>query len=81
MDRGTKVRTSVLFLALINQFLVSAGLNPVPGSEELWGEIIAWGITAAVAVWTWFRNNYVTWKGKQQQEVLEQRGLTKKGGK
>ncbi|RQW19918.1 phage holin [Bacillus sp. C1-1] len=77
MDKGTKVRTTVLFLALINQFLVSAGLNPVPGSEELWGEMIAWGITAAVAVWTWFRNNYVTWRGKRQKQELVKAGLVK----
>ncbi|KQL57248.1 MULTISPECIES: phage holin [Bacillaceae] len=77
MDKGTKVRTTVLFLALINQFLVSAGLNPVPGSEELWGEMIAWGITAAVAVWTWFRNNYVTWRGKRQKQELVKAGLAK----
>ncbi len=77
MDKGTKVRTTVLFLALLNQFLVSAGLNPVPGSEELWGEMIAWGITAAVAVWTWFRNNYVTWRGKRQKQELVRAGLVK----
>ncbi|MCA1184798.1 phage holin, partial [Bacillus licheniformis] len=25
----------------------------------------------------WFKNNYVTGKGKQQKEVLKQKGLTK----
>ncbi|TWL34653.1 hypothetical protein CHCC15543_3182 [Bacillus licheniformis] len=31
-------------------------------------------ITSVVA---WFKNNYVTGKGKQQKEVLKQKGLTK----
>ncbi|MED1192968.1 phage holin, partial [Bacillus paralicheniformis] len=25
----------------------------------------------------WYKNNYVTGKGKQQKEVLKQKGLTK----
>ncbi|MGM1028194.1 MAG: phage holin, partial [Bacillota bacterium] len=31
-------------------------------------------ITSLVA---WYKNNYVTDKGKQQKEVLKQKGLTK----
>lgn len=77
MDKGTVIRTTVLVLALVNQFLVTAGLNPIPGSEQLWGEIIAFGLTAAVAVWTWFKNNYVTAKGKKQKEQLQKVGLAK----
>ncbi|WBX78690.1 phage holin [Virgibacillus salarius] len=30
MDRGTLIRTIVLVLALINQFLIAADLNPIP---------------------------------------------------
>jgi len=77
MDRGTLIRTAVLVLALINQFLVTAGLNPIPGSEDAWGEFITWVITAATATWAWFKNNYVTAKGKKQREVLKAKGLTK----
>ena len=56
MDNGTKIRSIVLFLALLNQFLVSTGLNPIPGSEEQWGEVTSWGFTAIAAVWAWFMN-------------------------
>lgn len=75
MDTGTKIRSIVLFLALLNQFLVSTGLNPIPGSEEIWGEVISWIFTAVAAVWAWFMNNYLTWKGKRQKEALERQGL------
>lgn len=75
IDTGTKVRSIVLFLALLNQLLVSTGLNPIPGSEELWGEVISWIITAAAATWAWFMNNYLTWKGKRQREALDREGL------
>lgn len=77
MDKGTIVRTVVLFLVLINQLLVSTGLNPIPGTEEQWGEIVSTIITAIVASWAWFKNNYVTTKGKKQREVLKKEGLTK----
>lgn len=75
MDRGTLVRTVVLILALANQFLVTTGLNPIPGTEEMWGEVITMIITAAASVWAWFKNNYVTYKGKLQREELREKGL------
>lgn len=77
MDKGTLIRTIVLVLALINQFLIAAGLNPIPGTEEVWGEVISTVFTAAIAIWSWFKNNYVTAKGKKQKEVLKKEGLTK----
>lgn len=76
MDRGTLIRTIVLVVALINQFLVAAGLNPIPGSEEAWGEVIATVFTFVAAAIAWFKNNYITAKGKKQKEVLKREGLT-----
>jgi len=76
-DKGTIVRTVVLVLALINQVLVATGLNPIPGTEETWGETVSGIITAIVAVWTWFKNNYVTATGKKQKKELKAKGLTK----
>ncbi|MCT1577524.1 phage holin [Oceanobacillus kimchii] len=77
MDKETLTRTIVLFLALINQFLVTFGLNPIPGTEQLWGEVITMIITAAAATWAWFKNNYVTARGKSQKEVLQRNSLIK----
>ncbi|WP_200416275.1 phage holin [Virgibacillus salexigens] len=78
MDKATLVRTLVLFLALANQFLVTFGLNPIPGTEEAWGEIITMIITAAASAWAWFKNNYVTAKGGLQKKALQAQGLIKK---
>jgi len=77
MDKGTIVRSVVLLLALANQFLIAAGLNPIPGTEESWGEIVSSVFTAVVAAWAWFKNNYVTAKGKKQKEVLQREKLIK----
>lgn len=77
MDQGTIIRTIVLIIAVVNQFLVSAGLYEIPGTAEeqtLFISTVFTTITAAVA---WFKNNYVTHKGKNQKEVLKRNGLAK----
>lgn len=75
-DRGTLIRTIVLFIALVNQFLIAADLNPIPGTEELWGEVLATIFTWVAAAVAWFKNNYITAKGRKQKEVLKREGLT-----
>ncbi|SFM36454.1 holin, SPP1 family [Gracilibacillus orientalis] len=75
MDKGAIVRTAVLVIALINQVLVATGLNPISGSEDVWGEAISSAITVGAAVWAWFKDNAVTARGKYQQQVLKDKGL------
>ncbi|TCT23401.1 SPP1 family holin [Melghiribacillus thermohalophilus] len=76
MDKATLVRTIVLAIALFNQVLIATGLNPIPGTEEKWGEIVSSVFTFVAAAVSWFKNNYVTAKGRQQKEVLKRAGLT-----
>ncbi|CAM5203696.1 phage holin [Bacillus licheniformis] len=83
-DKGTVVRTVLLFIALVNQTLIMFGKAALPISEDqvntladalyVVGSTIFTIVTTLVA---WFKNNYVTGKGKQQKEVLKQKGLTK----
>ncbi|WP_339205799.1 phage holin [Bacillus sp. FSL W8-1143] len=83
-DKGTVVRTVLLFMALINQALIMFGKPVLPIEEDqvtsladtlyLAGSMIFTIVTTLVA---WFKNNYVTSKGKQQKKVLKQEGLTK----
>lgn len=84
LDKGTVIRTVLLFMALINQALILFGKPILPISEDqvtsltetlyLAGSMI---FTIATTLAAWFKNNYVTDKGKQQKEVLKQKGLTK----
>ncbi|MBM6846090.1 phage holin [Bacillus sp. C1(2022)] len=84
LDKGTVVRTVLLFIALVNQTLIVFGKPVLPISEDqintladalyLAGSTIFTIVTTLVA---WYKNNYVTNKGKQQKEVLKQKGLTK----
>ncbi|WP_349925007.1 phage holin [Bacillus altitudinis] len=83
-DKGTVIRTVLLFIALINQTLVMFGQTVLPISEEqvqtvgealyVAGSTIFTIVTAVIA---WFKNNYVTYKGQLQKDALKQRGLTK----
>ncbi|NBJ70615.1 MULTISPECIES: phage holin [Clostridia] len=74
MDKGTVVRTVALAIAWINVVLANYDLQPIPVLQE---EVIAYGITFIVSIWTWFKNNYITFKGRRQKEVLERTNLTK----
>ncbi|HBU92387.1 MAG TPA: phage holin [Bacillus pumilus] len=83
-DKGTVIRTVLLLVALINQFLVMFGKTPLPLDEEsvnyLADVLYVAGstlFTTVMTLITWFKNNYVTSKGKKQKEVLKQKGLTK----
>ncbi|KXI31762.1 MULTISPECIES: phage holin [Bacillus] len=83
-DKGTVIRTVLLFIALINQALVMFGQTVLPISEEqvqTAGEALYVAgstiFTMVTAVTAWYKNNYVTYKGKLQKDALKQRGLTK----
>ncbi|WP_340033572.1 phage holin [Bacillus sp. FSL K6-0138] len=83
-DKGTVVRTVLLFIALVNQTLIMFGKAALPIDEDqvntladalyLAGSTVFTIVTALVS---WYKNNYVTSKGKLQKEVLKQKGLTK----
>ncbi|GLO66118.1 phage holin [Oceanobacillus kimchii] len=74
MDKGTIIRTIALGIAWANMLLSNYGLQPIPVvSEDIIAEILAGFAT----VWAWFRNNYITFKGKKQKQVLQEEGLTK----
>lgn len=77
MDKGTLIRTIVLAIALVNQFLTAYGLYKIPGTAEEQTAFISAVFTAVTATVAWFKNNYVTAKGKKQQDLLKKNGLTK----
>ncbi|WP_141432401.1 phage holin [Bacillus sp. 03113] len=77
MDKWTAIRTIVLFIALLNQFLSTYGLTEIPGTSEEQTLVLSTVFTAVTAIIAWFKNNYVTAKGKKQKELLKKHGLTK----
>ncbi|WP_339215550.1 phage holin [Ornithinibacillus sp. FSL M8-0202] len=75
MDKGTVIRTVLLFVALINQLLVIFGKSPLPLDSETLELLISSLFTTVTALNTWFKNNYITKKGLQQRDVLREKGL------
>jgi SPP1 family holin len=68
MDRGTLVRIILFVLAWVNSLLVQKGIQPLPLiSEEVVAEVIAF----VVSVWTLWKNQYISKKGKIQKEILD----------
>ena len=76
MDKGTRVRTIILGIALLNQFLMAFGFSTIPGTSEEQYLFISTVFTAATAITAWYKNNYITAKGLKQKEVLQKNGLT-----
>lgn len=74
MDQGTIIRTIVLAIALVNQFLVSAGLYAIPGTADQQTELLSAVFVSAAATIAWFKNNYITVKGKKQKQLIEKAG-------
>ena len=60
VKNATIVRTVCLFLALINQLLSNAGYAVLPIEDEQVEIIVTTCITAAVAIWNWWKNNSFT---------------------
>ncbi|WP_276532077.1 phage holin [Heyndrickxia oleronia] len=77
MDKGTVIRTIVLAFALVNQLLVGFGLYEIPGTEQEQTAVMSGVFTFVAAGIAWFKNNYVTAKGKKQKEILKKEGLMK----
>lgn len=85
LDKGTVIRTVLLFIALVNQTLIMFGKPIIPIEEGqitslvdgiyLVGSVAFTVVTTVVA---WFKNNYVTQKGNLQKKALQVQGLIKK---
>lgn len=81
-DKGTVIRTVLLFVALINQTLIMLGKPVVPIDEGqitslieglyIVGSILFTIVTSLIA---WFKNNYVTNKGQAQKNLIERNNL------
>jgi SPP1 family holin len=57
VDKGTIIRTAVLFLAIVNQVLAVMGKSPLPISSDQLTDLISTGFTAVTAIVAWWKNN------------------------
>ncbi|CAN2253005.1 phage PBSX; holin [Bacillus subtilis] len=83
-DKGTVIRTVLLLVALINQTMMMLGKSPLDIQEEQVNQLADALYSAGSVIFTigttlaaWFKNNYVTEKGKKQRDLLKEKNLTK----
>ena len=71
IEKGTIVRTAVLAFALINQILTISGFNPLPFTEDEFGQSVSMLLTVCAAIWAWWKNNSVTQAAIQADKQLK----------
>lgn len=74
-DKGMIVRTVILFLAWLNQFLVINEYSPLPFDNEQVELGVSAIITFLASVWAWWKNNNVRYKTRRNEQYLKDKGL------
>lgn len=70
IEKMTIVRTAVLVFALINQVLTISGYNPLPFTDEDFGQAVSMVLTVAASLWAWWKNNSFTQAAITADEAL-----------
>lgn len=55
IEKSVIIRTVVLIVALINQFILALGYNPLPFDNCEVSELVSTVITVAVVLWNWWK--------------------------
>lgn len=78
MRKDTLIRTIVLIVALVNQFLMLKGHSILPIEETEVNELISVAWTVVSALVAWWKNNSFTAEAIEADEYLDElRGKTK----
>ena len=87
VSKETWIRTATLFLALVNQILVTTGFEAFPFEVDELYEIGSTVTTALLAIWAWWKNNSFTEEAQAadeamrelKQEAKEEKGVIENG--
>lgn len=77
MDKFSIIRMGLLILTLANQVLAAIGKSPLPISNEELEMTISTIVTIVLALYTGWKNNYLSARGRKQKDALEKKGLYK----
>ena len=65
-------RLVVLVVLLLNQTLVTFGLNPLPFSDDQIYEAVSSVILVVTAIWAWYKNNDTTPEAEAGTEYMKE---------
>ncbi|ALC85614.1 MULTISPECIES: phage holin [unclassified Bacillus (in: firmicutes)] len=74
-DKMMIIRSIILFIAWINQFLVMKGYSPLPFNDEELELGVTLLVTFLVSIWAWWKNNDVRYKARRNTQYLKEKGL------
>ena len=81
VSKETWLRTATLFLALVNQILVTTGFEAFPFEVDELYEIGSTVITALLAIWAWWKNQSFTEEAQIADEVMKELKAERKAEK
>lgn len=70
IEKGTIVRTAILVFALVNQVLTISGYNPLPFTDEDFGQAVSMVLTIGASLLAWWKNNSFTQAALAGDEVM-----------
>ncbi len=73
ISKGTKARTVVLIVALLNQVLTMSGKNPLPWSDAEVYEAVTTILTVAASLWAWWKNNSFTPEAIECDKIMAEK--------
>ena len=74
-DKIMIVRTIVLLLAWLNQYLVIKGNSPLPFTDAEMELGTSAFITFIASMWAWWKNNDIRYKTRRNTQYLKDKGL------
>jgi SPP1 family holin len=78
MNKETIIRTTVLFVMLLNQGLAAFGWSPLPFDEQNVELFISFLLSGSASVWAWWKNNSVTKEARKADAYLDSMKQIKK---
>lgn len=70
MKKSTIIRSIMLFVVIINLTLEKLGYNIIDIDESVVGLIVEYGISFAIIVMSWWKNNSITKNAQKADEYL-----------
>lgn len=74
-DKMMFVRIIVLFVALVNQILVSYGYKPLPFDDVQVEQGVSWAVTVGAIIWATWKDNDMTYKARRRTKYNKDKGL------
>ena len=69
---GAITRLVILTLTIINSVLNHYGYQTLPFTDEFVSQVVADVLLVGSALWSWWRNNSITYEAKEADKLLKE---------